>query len=194
MDAPAITTRKDRAMIEFENSTNAEIWKAIEIAPDYEVSNHGRVRRAKAGTSPKSRVVVGKILKQKVTGPRRNYLAFSPVIDGVAKSISIHRVVAYAFLPNPSFGQTQVRHIDGNGFNNVAANLAWGSQSENEKDKIAHGTKRRGTEIGNSKLRESDISEIRMAEVAQSKIAKRYNIAQTTVSKIKRRTLWGWVV
>ena len=180
-------------MIDFENSTIPEIWKAIETAPDYEVCSHGRVRRAKDGTSVKSRALVGKILKPSPSGRRKNYLTFRPVIDGVAKSTSVHRVVAYAFLPKPKVGQAQVRHIDGNSLNNMVSNLAWGSQSDNEKDKIAHGTKLRGSDVGNSKLSESDIIQIRIASGPQSRIAKRYNIAQSTVCKIKARQLWGWV-
>lgn len=37
----------------------------------------------------------------------------------------------------------EVRHRDGNGANNAASNLEWGTRIENEHDKYRHGTRRR---------------------------------------------------
>ena len=38
--------------------------------------------------------------------------------DGKVKYYRVHRLVAQNFLPNPTSGQTQVEHIDGNRQNN----------------------------------------------------------------------------
>jgi hypothetical protein len=47
--------------------------------------------------------------------------------------------VALAFLA-PQPGTRVVRHLDGDPANNHVSNLAWGTQSENMKDTLQHGT------------------------------------------------------
>ena len=43
----------------------------------------------------------------------------------------VHRLVAGVFCPRPSLFHNQVDHIDGNKFNNNAANLRWVTPEEN---------------------------------------------------------------
>ena len=52
-------------------------------------------------------------------------------------SKSVHRLVASVFCPCPSLFHNQVDHIDGNPFNNNAANLRWVTQSENMRARYA---------------------------------------------------------
>lgn len=49
------------------------------------------------------------------------------------KHLSIHRLVAEAFLPAPEqqFAKQTVNHIDGNKLNNCASNLEWASYKQN---------------------------------------------------------------
>lgn len=49
---------------------------------------------------------------------------------GRSRYMSIHRLVAATFLPNPD-GLPQVNHIDGNKTNNVVTNLEWCSRIHN---------------------------------------------------------------
>jgi hypothetical protein len=59
--------------------------------------------------------------------------------DGRRHTRTLHRVVAEVFLgPLPRGMQTL--HIDGDKNNNAVANLRYGTQSENERDKVRHGT------------------------------------------------------
>lgn len=52
---------------------------------------------------------------------------------------AVHALVCEAFHgPRPD-GQ-EVRHLDGTRDNNVPGNLAWGTKSENAKDRVRHGT------------------------------------------------------
>ena len=53
----------------------------------------------------------------------------------------VHRLVASVFCPCPSLFHNQVDHIDGNPFNNNAANLRWVTDSENKR---AHHALKRG--------------------------------------------------
>lgn len=51
----------------------------------------------------------------------------------------IHVLVAEAFIGPKPPGE-EVRHLDGTRTNNVWTNLAWGTRSENMRDKERHGT------------------------------------------------------
>lgn len=104
-------------------NTNKD-WLDIASAPKdgrtYEVSVRGEVR------------VSGTIRKPYFT--TKGYLR---VTIG-NKSVSIHRLVAAAFVPNPS-GHVEVNHRDGDKANNAADNLEWCSRSENMRHAYANG-------------------------------------------------------
>lgn len=108
-----------------------EVWKPVAGYEErYEVSSEGRVR------SRHARGPEGTLSLFDLDGYKRMTLW-----DGrVARAGQVHRLVAAALLPPPNPGQTEVRHLDGNPSNNSVANLAWGTHSENEFDKVRHGT------------------------------------------------------
>jgi len=61
-------------------------------------------------------------------------------VDGQRKKYRVHQLVCGAYNgPKPS-PLHEVRHLDGNRLNNEAANLAWGTRSENALDRQRHGT------------------------------------------------------
>lgn len=96
-----------------------EIWKDIEgYGGKYQVSNFGRVRRC------------GKrILKPQARN--HGYLSVW-LYDGHnhGKQVSIHRLVAQVFIPNPC-GLPEVNHLDENKQNNAVDNLMWCSHKDN---------------------------------------------------------------
>jgi hypothetical protein len=59
--------------------------------------------------------------------------------DGRRKTDQVHRLVADAFLSPRRPGQ-QVRHLDGKPWNNGLANLAYGTNADNMRDAVRHGT------------------------------------------------------
>lgn len=69
----------------------------------------------------------------------RGYMKVKLCKDRVEKTISVHRLVATAFLENPH-EKEEVNHIDGNTFNNSLSNLEWVTPKENMKHayKIGH--------------------------------------------------------
>jgi hypothetical protein len=104
----------------------------------YRVTVDGRVQSSWA-RGPSRRVAAWRDLS-----PRRDakgYLAVTLCAGpGLPRmSIRVHRLVAEAFIPNPS-GHPCVRHLDGNPKNNHVTNLAWGTYADNEADKARHGT------------------------------------------------------
>lgn len=63
---------------------------------------------------------------------RRGYFFVCAKENGRRKNLTIHRLVAEAFIPNPE-NKPEVNHIDGNPHNNHVSNLEWVTSSENRK-------------------------------------------------------------
>lgn len=107
-------------------STEPETWLPIPgWERMYSISNFGNVRNDRTGY----------IL---ATPPiRRGYPTVTLAGEGRRVNQSVHRLVADAFVDGD--GEV-IRHLDGNKMNARADNLAYGSQSENIKDAVRHGT------------------------------------------------------
>ena len=111
-----------------------EIWKDIQGYEGlYQISNLGRVRSIDRIVGyrykGKQRVYKGRILKQMT---RNGYLYVSLSKENVLKQKNIHRLVANAFLPNPS-KLPIINHIDENKKNNMVSNLEWCTGAYNTK-------------------------------------------------------------
>lgn len=87
----------------------------------YQVSNYGNVR-----SLPRQRTK-GVILKPNI---RNGYESVILCSDGNVKNVSVHRLVATAFIENKNKFDI-VNHIDENKLNNNANNLEWCTQSQN---------------------------------------------------------------
>lgn len=95
-----------------------EIWIPVAgFESHYDVSNIGNVRRKKSGR-------LRKIDKAQI------YPTVLLSVNGVHKTLRVHRLVAKAFLP-PIDGKTNVNHKNGNHYDNRAENLEWVTQQEN---------------------------------------------------------------
>lgn len=103
------------------SQNNDLTWKCVNGWP-YSVSNEGHVRNDRTGH----------IKAYSVTNC--GYAQVALFDNGKCKRFSVHRLVAEAFVPN-AFNDAQVNHIDGNKLNNVANNLEWVSNSQNQKHK-----------------------------------------------------------
>lgn len=105
---------------------NTEIWKDIEENPNYQVSNHGRVKNKHTD----------RILKPR--GAVNDYKQVCLYKDGIGVNRRVHRLVAKAFIPNYA-EELQVNHIDGNKSNNYLDNLEWVTRLENMKHAYDNG-------------------------------------------------------
>lgn len=111
-----------------------EIWKDIENYEGcYQVSNLGNVRSLtrKVHTFNGWRTTKSQLLKPLKSN--RNYYRVCLKSHQKNKYISIHRLVATAFIPNPN-NYPVINHIDGNTANNKVDNLEWCTQSHNIKE------------------------------------------------------------
>lgn len=117
-----------------------EEWKPVQEWENYyQISNLGRLKALVRTIHFKNgavRTYPERIRKGSVTP--NGYLTFSLNRPGVCEFRYAHRMVAEAFLPNPESFRV-VRHLDDIKTNNVVANLAWGTDSDNRYDAIRNG-------------------------------------------------------
>ena len=94
-----------------------EIWKKVDEAPEYQISNQGRLKNKH-----------GRIQNPR---PRSDgYIPANITINGKFRSgVLVHRLVAKAFVPNP-LGKEIVTHLNGNRGDNRAENVKWSTIEE----------------------------------------------------------------
>lgn len=119
-----------------------EIWKDIEgYEGYYQVSNLGNVRALEREIH---RGDVVQIRKAKIKQQWLNTDGYPQVKlskDNIDKNISVHILVANAFISKRNDGLTyEVNHIDSNRTNNIVENLEWVTHEENIKHaaKLGH--------------------------------------------------------
>ncbi len=165
-----------------------EIWKTCVQAPDYLVSNAGRVLREKAarGARPLHEV------KPFIAKDGRPTVTIR--IDGVTKTLRVCNMVLETFKgPRPAPGM-ECCHRDGVPSNNELGNLRWDTSAGNKADMVAHGTRRSGEKHHNARLTASDVADIRRRVAAgevQRVVGLEYGIAQPHVSKIVTQKRWA---
>ena len=103
-----------------------EVWRPIKGYEGlYEVSNFGRVRsldRFINGKNGYQHIVKGRILSQRKM--KTGYITVHLSKYGIDERLTVHRLVATAFIPNP-LNLPQVNHRDEDKTNNSVWNLEW---------------------------------------------------------------------
>lgn len=138
-----------------------EIWKPIDGLEDrYEVSNLGRVRSLVWGVKSDA----FHIMKP---SPREDgYLRVRLYYDEKEHYVTIHRLVAKAFIENPDH-KPCVDHLGGNITNNRATNLRWCTHKENMNNPISIERHSRASKISVPKAWKSGFYKIMPRRVAQ---------------------------
>lgn len=112
------------------------IWKKIE-GYDYSINDLGEIRNDKTGK-----------MKSSFINKANGYKTVDLWKSNQSKKVTIHRLLAESFIPNPENKPT-VDHKDGNRLNNDLSNLRWATYSEqnsrfktngvrSEKVKVTH--------------------------------------------------------
>lgn len=100
-------------------------FKPIPGFPNYEINESGEVRN----------INTQRVLKQYLN---TRYMKLTLSKEGTQKVYPVHKLVALTFL-----GEAEgrfVRHLDGDPTNNSLTNLVYGSNQENQLDRVEHGT------------------------------------------------------
>lgn len=97
-------------------------WKKIKDFENYSVSNTGLIMNNKTGSVLKTTIKK----KRSLIGYELVYLYNKKG----RKCLSVHRLVALAFIPNPK-NYPQINHKDENSLNNNVGNLEWCTQKYN---------------------------------------------------------------
>lgn len=114
------------------------MWRVIPGWEWYEASDDGQVRSLDRPGRP------GRVLVQSPTS--NGYLGVQLSGNGRRRSMRTHWLVMLAFVgPRPDGWDT--RHLNGIKTDNRLANLRYGTKSENEFDKVTHGTHRNARKV-----------------------------------------------
>lgn len=161
-----------------------EIWAPMHGYEDtYNISTLGRIKRIRKARG----AVVGRITEGALQC--KGYKTFSIPPNTY---ILVHTLVAKTFLGPPPPG-SQVRHLNGIRTDNRLRNLIWGTPSENQMDRVIHGTSNRGEQHPNKKLTTKEILEIRHSNNSVRTLAARYKVSKSTVKDILSRRTWAWL-
>lgn len=154
-----------------------EMWKTIPDYHDYMASNLGRIKSHKYCRGSNKRILRPQI---QCSG----YLLVTLCRNKNRKGFLIHRLVYSAFngiLPEG----IEIHHIDGNKKNNKLKNLKAMCLNKHKSISV------KGIKNHHAELNECDVLIIRGLEnLSQKKIAKTFNISQSTISKIRNNKTW----
>lgn len=106
----------------------------------YSVSNLGRVRshdRVVMRSNGRRQFWAGKIMSGRPTGSGHHKVQLR--MNGYYEEHLIHRLVMLVFVGPCPEGQ-EVCHKNGNGVDNRLSNLRYGTRSQNQLDRVRHGT------------------------------------------------------
>lgn len=162
-----------------------EIWKPVlGLEEFYEVSNLGNVRSLvrKGVTNYGEREYGGKNVNPFIAST--GYLSVNLTKKKYRKQYLVHRLVLQAFYGDCPNGMEGC-HQNGDRSDARLENLRWDTRSNNALDKRNHKTWQAGEINGSSKLTNKQAKEIKDSKISSNKLAKIYNVSQTTILRIK---------
>lgn len=176
----------------------SEVWMSIPGFDGYEASSLGRVR----SWIKKGRKTTQKYLSQPIVMAHHvhgvsGYATVSLIAPGRRKGLTrtVHSLVCETFHgPRPD--GCVVRHFpDNDRLNCRADNLSWGSPTENQRDRIFHGTKMFGAHHPNATLIEGNVRVVLMLLSEKvdtgAGIGRAMGMNMPTVSRIKTGAAWS---
>lgn len=166
-----------------------EEWRAISIAPKYEVSSMGRVLRIAPYRSTK----IGRVLK--LSKDRDGYFRASINTScGRTRPFMVSRLVAMAFHGDPPTPRHEAAHWNGVKADNTPKNIRWATQEENMDDRFRHKTNPAGIRNPKARLTEEDVNLIRshlMFGERKATLGRMFGVSGENVGDISTGKRWS---
>lgn len=169
-----------------------EIWKDVRgYGGLYQISNLGKVK----ALGKKRRMPYGgyhmyrdTIMAGALDGSGYRFVGLSK--KGIKKLPKIHRLVGFAFIPNP-YKKPCINHKDNNRSNNIVINLEWCTYKENMQHASRQGRMSSHTPT-NAILNPKKVKEIRQLRgtLLPSEIGLRFGVAAHTIRDIFNGKTW----
>jgi len=182
------------------------IWKSVtEKGFTFNVSNNGNIRTMPGVTSFKrtknNKTQIGnffyKARELSQCKASNGYMEVACRRDGVRKKFSVHRLVAFAFVPG-HFANATVNHINGNKLDNRPENLEWVTLAKNTELQWETGLVNiRGENHPSAKLTAKQVRIIRKSlqlGLTCGEVAALCNMSQTLIELIKKGVRWNSVI
>ncbi len=167
----------------FEGDSTGD-WTDIPGMPGYQASREGRIRSLLRRTPV--------VLKHEID--KDGYRRVQICVDGKARHIGIHRLVALTYHGEAPSADHVACHNDGSRDNNCADNLRWGTQMENIADKRAHGTHQVGSKHPKAvcdEVRAAETRRLLKAGLTLQKVADALGLTKHIVADISRGRTWN---
>ncbi len=180
------------------NNTSVE-WRDVKgYEGIYKVSSAGQVKSLERWSLRRGRKY--QKLKErpiKIWKDTRGYPQLYLCREGKKSPVSVHRLVAIAFIPNPE-GKRTVNHKNGKVDDNRVLNLEWMSQSENNQHAHDNGLMniRRGETHPKAKLTQGKANEIRKLFTQDKKmysvkkLAQQFRVHEGTIRQVLYNKTW----
>lgn len=185
-----------------------EIWRRVAEIPFnryFKVSNLGRVKvldRVVQRSNGKPLPLKGKIVKQHIDVD--GYHIVHLQIDSKSIRRSVHRLMLAAFIGEAPADKPLTRHLDGDPSNNKLYNIRYGNNTENQRDRVAHGTASQGEKHPLAILTEKQVLKIQKLGVLPEgkqrvrkgflqEMADLYGVSKSTIHNIIKKRSWKTV-
>jgi HNH endonuclease len=126
---------------------------------------------------------------------RNGYLAAVLSCNGKIHHTLVHRLVLMAWVGEAPVGH-EAAHSNGVRTDNCVDNLSRKTTRENARDRIAHGTQTRGTQVNTAKMTSADVEWIRAYPPAPgmfAAMARRLQLTKSVISKAYYGENWKHV-
>ena len=178
-----------------------KVWKDVPgFDGIYEVSDAGDFRvkdRLVEKYSNFAKCIVKQKYKARILNGTPDKDGYLRVHVGVRKkkfTLGIATAVLLSFVGPPPDEGMECCHENGNPADNRLSNLRWGTHHSNNQDRVRQGTYSKGVDHPMSLLTENVVIAIYASKEKGSVIAATLNISQTTVSRIRLKKGWRYLV
>lgn len=122
---------------------------------------------------------------------RPSYKVFNVKDEGISRPVHVHKLAAFLKFGEVVF-EYQVRHLNGNSFDNSYGNIAFGTGSDNMMDRSSEDRKAHGLKAAKflRKLTDDDVKYIRESVETGLALAERFRVVPSTISGVKNRKIY----